>query len=194
MRVVAGLAKGRELRVPKSDKTRPTTDKVRDAIFNVVAADIEGAVVLDLFAGSGAMAIEALSRGAAEAELVEDDRDAVAVIRRNLELAGMQQRATVWPMPVHRALSKVGRQFDIIVADPPYSMPGIHELAERLSESGLLGPGGVLVLEHGKRFDAKPVYGRLVRWQEKRYGDTSVSFYVVPVDSVIAAQKEESVT
>jgi 16S rRNA (guanine966-N2)-methyltransferase len=183
MRVVAGIAKGRELRLPKSRQTRPTTDKVRDAVFNVLGSAVDDASVVDLFAGSGAMAIEALSRGADTAELVESDREACDCIRQNLDLTGLGGHATVWAMPVQRALGLLGRRFDLIILDPPYQMPGIHGLMTTLGCGGLLGGDGMVVLEHSKRFQTEVKYGSLVRWQEKRYGDTAISFYEVMTES-----------
>ena len=164
------------MRYPKTSKTRPTTDKVREAIFNVLGP-VGGTVVLDLFAGTGAMAIEALSRGAQWAEFVESDREARAVLRWNLENLGLSHQATVWAMPVCKALPKLGSTFDIVLADPPYDFGQIDEVMDLISRSDVLAPDGTMVLEHGKRFEPHEAYGKLRRRVLKRYGDTSVSIY-----------------
>jgi len=181
VRVVAGIVKGRELSAPRTTKTRPTSDKVRDAIFNVVGAATVGARVLDLYAGSGAMAIEALSRGADRADLVESDRDACAAIRGNLDLTGFTDCSTIWPIPVEGALSRLDSPFDLVLVDPPYEHAGIQALMESLGLGALLSKDGIVVLEHGKRVETRPVYGKLKRWREKRYGDTAVSFFEMNV-------------
>lgn len=173
------------MRVPRTSKTRPTSDKVREAMFNVLGVAVVNAAVLDLYAGSGALAIEALSRGAVRAVLVESDRQACAAIRSNLERVGFDSSARLHHLPVERALAEVDGPFDLVVADPPYDMPGIEEIIRGLDRQGLVAPGGIVVLEHGKRFPARAEYGKLIRWQQKRYGDTVLSFYesVDPVKS-----------
>lgn len=164
--------------MPKGTLTRPTTDKVREAIFNVLD-DIHGTQVLDLYSGTGAMAIEALSRGAAFADLVESRRIACDIIRHNLEWTGMESGAHLWCMPVRRALTRIEGTFDLVTADPPYDDPGVEQLMDNLAGGPLLSERAVVVLEHSSRLDTKPRYGRLNRRQVKRYGDTVVSFYGV---------------
>jgi 16S rRNA (guanine966-N2)-methyltransferase len=179
MRVVGGEAKGFPLKAPKTGETRPTSDKVREAIFNVVGQEVVDAEVLDLYAGSGALAIEALSRGAAHAVLVESHREACSVIRANLEKTGFATKATVWTLPVLRALPRLSSQFNLILADPPYAAAEIDEVMAVLGDGSIIAEEGNVVLEHGKRFDSRATYGKLRRWQMKRYGDTAVSFYVI---------------
>jgi 16S rRNA (guanine966-N2)-methyltransferase len=145
VRVVAGAHKGRSLVAPKGNATRPTSDRVREAIFSILAS-VEGAQVLDLFAGSGALGIEALSRGATAATFVDSASDAVAAIRQNLEYLG--QRAEVLRMPAKRALACTpitGRQYDLVFLDPPYRLAGAlgPELSQALPP--ILAPGARVV-------------------------------------------------
>lgn len=177
MRVVAGEVRGFELRAPEGHETRPTSDKVRDAIFNVLAAEVVDASVLDLYAGSGAMAIEALSRGAASADLVESRPTACAVIRANLTKTHFEARSRVWCEPVSRFLSSVWSVYDLVTVDPPYQSPDTHRVMERLGRLGAFSPDATVALEHSKRFDAHETYGKLKRCRIKHYGDTMVSFY-----------------
>ncbi len=175
MRIIAGLAGGRRLEVPKTG-TRPTSDRVREALFSALAADpgLEGAAVLDLCAGSGALGLEALSRGAAHALFVESDRRAAAVLRRNvagLRLPGAHVRAA----PAAAVLSgPADRPYDVVLIDPPYDTTGA-EVAGWLTAAathGWLAEGAVVVVERAARSGdlawPEPLHG--VR--ERRYGDT----------------------
>lgn len=167
VRVVAGDLRGRRIEAPISEATRPTTDKVREAVFNALGSMgvIDGARVLDLFAGTGAMGIEALSRGADECIFVEKDRDALRILRSNIENLGLSDRSTVI---AGDAASAVGHQrdIDIVIADPPYGFTDWESLIEGVS-------AGLVVLESDK-----PI-GDIAGWEtvrEKKYGRTFVSF------------------
>lgn len=169
MRVVTGIAKGRRLVAPRGDSTRPTSDLVREAIFNTLGShlDLEGVRVADLFAGTGALGIEALSRGARSAEFVDADRAAVAAIRQNLAATGLEG-GVVHRSDVSRWLR--GRApdlpaFDVVFADPPYAFTGWHELLERL-------PARLAVLESDREIDPGSGW-RVLR--SKRYGSTVVT-------------------
>jgi 16S rRNA (guanine966-N2)-methyltransferase len=179
VRVVAGTVKGFELKVPRGAGTRPTSDKVRDAVFNVLGESVLDARVLDLFAGTGALSIEALSRGAAEAVLVESWRQACNIINANLEKTRFTADTSILCMSVSRSLTSLEGQFDLILLDPPYAFPDIHLVMETLGQGHLIADHGQVVLEHGKRFESRDAYGKLRRRQFKRYGDTAVSFYEI---------------
>jgi 16S rRNA (guanine966-N2)-methyltransferase len=168
MRVVAGSHRGRTLHAPKGRSTRPTSDRVREAVFSVLG-DVEGAVVLDLFAGSGALGIEALSRGAAHATFVDSDERAVAAVRRNLDDLGLGA-------DVHRrdALAFLGSAkgpFDLVFVDPPYS--SAPRLEERLSQllPAVLAGNGRIVTESDKR---APLELGIALDFERDYGDTRI--------------------
>jgi len=172
MRVVAGDFKGRTLHAPKGRSTRPTSDKVREAIFSVLG-DVDGVNVLDLFAGSGALGVEALSRGAASATFVDDDEQAVAAIRRNLDAMG----ATT--TDVHRRdalafLEHAAARYDLVFIDPPYS--SAPHLAERLTEllPVVLSEGARIVTEQNKR---TPLQIDMPLEFERDYGDTRIRIH-----------------
>jgi 16S rRNA (guanine966-N2)-methyltransferase len=160
-------------------ETRPTSDKVREAIFDMLAGEIEGTRVLDLFAGTGALAIEALSRGAESAVLVERRPAACAVIRANLRHTRFEEQAEVLCMPAERALSASQEPFDLILLDPPYAYPGLDGIMEAVSGASVIGDDTVVVFEHSPRFAVREWYGRLERRRQRVYGDTAVSIFDV---------------
>jgi len=183
MRVIAGHLKGRRLRAPRGYGVRPTSDKVKGALFNIVGERIAGARVLDLFAGTGGVGIEALSRGAAHVLFVEDDPDAKAVLSANLAACGLSKpQAETWARGgVSSLLSHLKRHhvdpYDFVFADPPYR----HAPATRLLRPFLGGlalkPDGWLVIEH-HRFDAPTApEGSMTHIRDCRYGETVLTFY-----------------
>ena len=172
MRVIAGIHGGRRLVSPAGTDTRPTADRVREALFSILGpARVEGARVLDLFAGSGALGIEALSRGAAEATFVDCDPRAIRAIRANLETLGLE--AEVVRADWRRA-PRGARQYDLLFLDPPYRHA--ERLAPELSEAmeGLLDPGGTLVTESDR---SAPLDLDMPLRDERRYGDTLIRFH-----------------
>lgn len=186
MRIVAGSAKGRALKGPRSAAIRPTADRVRESVFNILGQWLDGQRVLDLFAGTGALGLEALSRGASEAVLVDSGREAVSLCRENAEALGFTAQVRVVPSPVERALEQLQRQgerFDLIFADPPYAAKAAARTLELAQP--LLSPGGACVVEHDKREDLPGEVGRLSRVDERAFGDTRVSFFrfLDPVES-----------
>ncbi|MEJ5255777.1 MAG: 16S rRNA (guanine(966)-N(2))-methyltransferase RsmD [Acidimicrobiales bacterium] len=173
MRVVAGSARGRRLVVPAGRDVRPTSDRVREAVFNALHSlgAIEGARVLDLFAGSGALAIEALSRGARQAVLVERDRRAREAIGQNLSATGFAGQAEVVAGDAESYLARAPGRFDLVLADPPYVYDGWPSLLAAIA--GVLDPGGVVVVESDREVPLPP--GWDVE-RVKRYGGTLVMF------------------
>lgn len=179
MRIIAGTAKGRVLKMPQGD-VRPTADRVKESMFNALGQWMDGEVVLDLFAGAGSLGLEALSRGAREATFVERDRTVLAVLRQNIEELGFARVSTVMPLPVERAIPKLaaaGRRFSLVFADPPYARHVLLPVVEAIDGSGILQPKGRLVLEHDKREELPGRIGALERGDERRYGDTVVSYF-----------------
>ena len=177
LRVIGGELGGRPLVAPHGHKTRPTSGRVREALFSILG-DLEGAHVLDLYAGSGALAIEALSRGAARAVLVERDRAALGSIGDNLSRLGVAGRAKVLPVRVSAAHALLaGEPFDLVLCDPPWTEveQAARELA-RLAGAGLVAPGGRVALEHAARGAAPSVAG-LETFDRRAWGDTAVSLY-----------------
>jgi 16S rRNA (guanine966-N2)-methyltransferase len=175
VRVVAGVYGGRRLVAPAGDATRPTSDRVREALFSVLGASVEGARVLDLYAGSGALGIEALSRGAAEAVFVDRARPAIEAIRANLDALGIE--AVVQRMPARTALRTAadrGEAYDLVFLDPPYRHAA--ELGRELSEAlpAVLAPGARVVSESDRR---EPLALELRLTDERRYGDTVIRIH-----------------
>lgn len=175
MRIVAGTARGRALLAPRGRGTRPTSDKVRGAVFNVLGQFFEGGAVLDLYAGSGALALEALSRGFERASCVESDREAAEVIRRNAEGCGFAQRVEIRREAVEVSLRRApSATFALAFLDPPYEMG--PELA--LSHlSSWLAPGATAVAEHHVRRPPLERYGALLLAERREYGETGISIY-----------------
>jgi 16S rRNA (guanine966-N2)-methyltransferase len=186
MRVIAGSLKGRRLKAPTWDGLRPTSDKLRETLFNILAPRIAGATVLDGFAGTGAVGIEALSRGATRVTFVESDRRAQTLIDENLAHCGVENGYAIIRATVARAIVQLDAAafgpyelFDIVWLDPPYDEPPGPVLA---AADVLIAPGGLLVLEHARRVPAPDTAGRLVRVRQVTSGDSTLSFYELKTD------------
>jgi 16S rRNA (guanine(966)-N(2))-methyltransferase RsmD len=193
VRVIAGALKGRRLKAPTWDGLRPTSDKLRETLFNILAPRIAGARVLDGFAGTGAIGIEALSRGAAHVTFIERDRRAQALIADNLAHCGVTDGYVMIRASVSRALADLRAEpFDIMIFDPPYDhQPGARGVAGDPGDPGnpgnidavlaaaadRLAPNGLLVLEHARRHAAPESAGRVVRTRQVVSGDSTLSFY-----------------
>ncbi len=178
MRVASGRAKGTQLRVPPGRLVRPTTSLTKEAVFcSLETTAARWHRVLDLFAGSGALGIEALSHYAQWADFVERSRRCCDVIRLNLEKAGFRDKAHVYCCSVGKALGFLSDEYDIVFMDPPYSEPSVSGLLATLAGSLLLGKGAMVVVCHANRFPLDSDYDgvRLVR--QRHYGDTFVSMY-----------------
>lgn len=173
-RIVAGTAGGRRLAVPPGDRTRPTSDRAREAMFGTLAAllDLDGVRVLDLFAGSGAVGLEAVSRGAAAALLVESDARAAATARDNARALGLSDRVTVRRDRVGRVLAGEPGAYDLVFADPPYALADaeLAALLHRLTE-GWLAPGAVLAVERSSRGPGLAWPEGVEALKERRYGE-----------------------
>ena len=175
MRVVAGTHRGRVLKAPKGEQTRPTSDRVREALFSILADSVEQASVLDLFAGSGALGIEALSRGAASATFVDNAHAAIAAIGDNLETLGLA--GEVLRMPALRALActpVVDRQYDLVFIDPPYRLASALGPELSVALEPVLSPSARVVTESDRR---EPLALELPLQLERRYGDTLIRIH-----------------
>ena len=171
MRIIAGELKGRRLKTPTWDGLRPTSDKLRETLFNVVAARVPGARVLDHYAGTGAIGIEALSRGAAHVTFVDRDPRARHLIEENLRHCGVEDRYVIIRTPQ----SLPAASMDLAVLDPPYDEP---DLTVAIAAAELLiAPGGMLVLEHARRRPAPEQAGRLRLSRDLVSGDSALAFY-----------------
>ncbi|MGA2851702.1 MAG: 16S rRNA (guanine(966)-N(2))-methyltransferase RsmD [Terracidiphilus sp.] len=184
MRIIAGSHRSRTLQAPAGLSTRPTSDRLRETLFNVLAPRIAGAAFLDLYAGSGAVGIEAMSRGAARVEFVERAPAALAVLRGNLAKLGVTAGFRIHGGSVGTVLRRMkpeaGLAFDVVFLDPPYDAAPEYEIAMRIvggSEGGLLAPGAVVIAEHRKKERLEDRYGTLGRTRLLEQGDAGLSFY-----------------
>lgn len=177
MRVITGSAGGRRLNELKGYDTRPTTDKVKEALFSAIQFEIEGRDVLDLFAGTGQLGIEALSRGARSAVFVEKRRDAAKLVEDNLALTRLAERAQVRCGDALGYLGALSRKFDIVFLDPPYAEELLERALTQIAEFDILNPDGIIVAESplDKTLPALPSPYRLAK--EYRYGKIKVTIY-----------------
>jgi 16S rRNA (guanine(966)-N(2))-methyltransferase RsmD len=183
VRVIAGSLKGRRLKTPTWEGLRPTSDKLRETLFNILAPRMDGARVLDGYAGTGAVGIEALSRGAARVTFVEQDRRAEALIAGNLAHCGLAEGYAIIRASATRALADLSAKeaaFDLILLDPPYGERDDRIAAVLAQAAGVVAPGGVIVLEHARIRPAPASAGRLPRTREVTSGDSALAFYACP--------------
>lgn len=177
MRIIAGTARGRKIEAPEGKNTRPTLDRVRENLFNILQMKIRGSRILDLFAGSGALSIEALSRGAESATLVDSDRNANRIQKKNLESLGFAGQAEVMLRDWKQAAAELirdGRQYDLVFLDPPYRMTDLRDVFTTLEK--LLGDDGLVVLEHEAK--AEVTAGEAFTETDRRqWGYCGISFY-----------------
>lgn len=180
MRVTTGSAKGRNLKGPPSSGTRPMSDKIRQAVFSALASlGVEPDRVLDLYAGTGAIGIEALSRGANHADFVEMTAPAAAVIRENLERTQLSERGAVYRQSVQSYLHRKTTPYDLLILDPPYRDESIPETLRQLSESALVQSGTVVVLGHWPRLELPEQIGRLQLLKRRCHGDSCFSIFEI---------------
>lgn len=180
MRVISGSARGRRLKGPPSSATRPMADKIKGALFNMLMSlGVEPVRVLDLYAGTGNIGIEALSRGANRADFVDQGRDQCAVIRENLATTGFAEVGRVLQVPVQTFIKTARETYDFVILDPPYAAPDIVETLELLAESALVEPGSIVVLGHWPRLELPDTIGRLECLRHRCHGDSCFSVYEV---------------
>ena len=177
-RISGGSKRGHKLRTYGGVGLRPTSEKVRSAIFSLIGPEsVIGAKVLDLYAGTGALGIEALSRGADTVEFVESNPKTCGYIRRNVEDFGFAERTRITRGRVERVIGTLRTRFNLVLADPPYRSDPWEELLEGLQKGSILEEGAIVVAEHASRHEMADSYGDLSIWKRRRYGDTTVSLY-----------------
>ena len=193
MRIISGVLGGRRLKAPRGSGTRPTSDRVREALF-MALEPLAGLSVVDLFAGTGALGIEALSRGALQAAFVESDRDARRILEANLESFGLLDRAAVWPLELPRGLKRIADVLaaaDLVLLDPPYGGEQARATLAALGAAGALRAGTRVVAEHHHRDELPERAGSLRRARQRRYGETVVSTYEVAPEHAPEAAEEK---
>jgi 16S rRNA (guanine(966)-N(2))-methyltransferase RsmD len=185
MRVIGGTARGRRLLAPRGLDTRPTSDKVKEALFSILAGMLgpfDGSAVLDIFAGTGSLGIEAVSRGADRAVFIDAGREAAAVITKNLETTGFADRGRVFVQDFRAAITRLeraGEKFQIAFLDPPYGKGLLAKGLEQLGESTLLDEGAVVVAELSSREEIETAFGSLRQCDRRVYGDTALTFFTM---------------
>ena len=178
MRIISGTARGRSLAAPAGMNTRPTQDYVRESLFNIIRWDVQDARVLDLFAGTGALSLEALSRGAAHAVMIDMDRAACDAIRKNMETTKLSGSCRLISRDYRQAadqLAREGAKFDIVFIDPPYRMENTGEMCAALYDKGLLSDAFLIVVEH-RRGMAPLLDERFEAFDLRKYGETEITF------------------
>ncbi len=193
LRVMGGGRRGFPLASPRGLDLRPTSGRVREALFDILGDLVVGSRFLDLYAGTGAVGIEALSRGAARCLFLERDRAAVAMIRRNLETCGFTARGEVIAGSLPAALGRLprGERYDLVFLDPPYEDRSVAGTLEGLGDGAGLAPGSRVILEHRKSWEPQESPGRLTRVRSVRYGDSVLSFFVPRAVPAATGQRED---
>ncbi|MCB7512782.1 MAG: 16S rRNA (guanine(966)-N(2))-methyltransferase RsmD [Clostridiales bacterium] len=177
MRVITGTARGRRLNELKGKETRPTTDRVKEGIFNIIQFDIEGRRVLDLFGGTGQLGIECLSRGAAHATFVDARTDAVKLIRENLAVTALANRATVLTADYATVLSGAVEKYDLVFLDPPYETKLLERSLELISQFDILREHGIIICESPQEKSLPDLSAPYGKYREYRYGKIKVTVY-----------------
>lgn len=175
MRIIAGIHRGRPLAAPKTEKIRPTADRVKCAIFSMISDEIRDANVLDLFCGSGALGLETLSRGANFCTFIDKNREAIALVTQNIERLNLAEKSVCVNEPAESFIAKTDEKFDIILLDPPYFDDNAYKILENLKK--VLNSGAIVVAEHAKVVDLPDKIGDLYRIKHKIYGTVAVSVY-----------------
>jgi len=180
VRIIAGVSKGRKLHPLKGIAIRPTADHLRESIFNILAGYVEGAVVLDLFAGTGSLGMEALSRGAASCVFVDSSRKAVELLNRNILTCGLQEQCTILKRDVLRGLNfliATGHTFDLVFMDPPYNRGYVEQTLRLLGDCKCIANGGYIIVEHSRHETLSRKTAHFEQSSERQYGKSLVSFY-----------------
>ncbi len=189
MRVISGTARGRRLASFKGERIRPTADRVKEALFNIITSnfgDLDGKLVLDLFSGTGNLGIEALSRGAEKAVFVDENPKSVSILKKNIDICGFADRSEIVISPVEhgiKLLSRKGKRFDLVFMDPPYEKGLIEKTLNEIISDGILDDNALVIAEHSLRERPSEEYDGLTLTDRRKYGDTEISFYSFTVET-----------
>ena len=180
MRVISGKVRGLKLDTPKNDDVRPTTDRVKESLFNIINPYVIDSNVLDLFAGTGSLGIECLSRGALSATFVDVSKDSINIVKSNVKKARVENESTILNSDFKTAIDRLNvqnKKFDIIFMDPPYYKNMFIDALSNIDNSDLLSEDGIIVVEHDTKDKFIDKIGRLEKSKEKKYGNTTLTFY-----------------
>lgn len=180
MRIITGTAKGFKLKTPRGLDVRPTGDRVKESVFSILTPHIRQAEILDLFAGTGNLGLEALSRGAKSAVFVDNASTSLSIVKENANHTGLAEWASYVKADVYKSLERFhmeGRQFDIIFCDPPYNKGHVNAVLTKLDEIPLLKPEGIFVLEHSRHESITKIGINIQLFRQEAYGETVVSFF-----------------
>lgn len=180
MRVISGKARGLKLNTPKNQDVRPTTDRVKENLFNMINSYIMDSNVLDLFAGTGSLGIECLSRGAKNCVFVDISKESISIVKSNIKKARVDNESVVLNADFKDAVSRLQVQknkFDIIFMDPPYYKEMFVDALQKIDNAELLNEEGIIVVEHDTKDDLPDIIGRLEKTKDKKYGNTTLTFY-----------------
>ncbi len=180
MRVISGKARGLKLNTPKNDDVRPTTDRVKESLFNMINSYIMDSEILDLFAGTGSLGIECLSRGANQCIFVDNSKESINIVKSNIKKARVENESIVLNLDFKSAinsLSSKNKQFDVIFMDPPYYKNMFSDALSAVDNNNLLKEDGIIVVEHDTVDKFPDNMGRLYKSREKKYGNTTLTFY-----------------
>ncbi len=178
MRIIAGNNKGRKLNTPRDNQVRPTTDKVKEALFSIIQNHVYGAVVCDLFAGTGTLGLEALSRGATRCYFGDHAGESVKLVKDNVALCKEERNAIIVHGDFLRTLDRIDEKVDIFLLDPPYDKDLLEKAIIAIDEKGLLAKDGIVVAEHTKDVVLPETLGGLEKKKEKRYGTVVLSIFM----------------
>jgi len=177
MRIISGEYRGRKLESPKNNDVRPTTDKVKEAMFSILMPYLDNACCLDLFSGTGGLGLEAISRGAAFCVFCDNDRASIALTKENIKKCGAELKARVIQGDYMKALERADEKFDIILIDPPYGAGLYEKCLTSIEKLDLLDDEGIIIVEHEKNVELPISVGKYSRIKEKKYGTTILSLY-----------------
>ncbi|WP_250673304.1 16S rRNA (guanine(966)-N(2))-methyltransferase RsmD [Paraclostridium ghonii] len=180
MRVISGKARGLKLNTPKNEDVRPTTDRVKESLFNIINGYIIDGEVLDLFAGTGSLGIECLSRGSSKCVFVDLNKSSIDIVKSNIKKARVEANSEVMNTDFKSAIEKVKNnsyKFDVIFMDPPYYKDMFIDALEKVEHSNILKEDGVIVVEHDTKHEFPKNVGRLIKSRNKKYGNTTLTFY-----------------
>lgn len=184
MRVISGTCRGMRLMAPSGNSTRPTSDRVKEALFNIISSrfSFENAIVLDICAGTGSLGIEVLSRGAASCSFVENDRKVLGLLEKNISDPRIKSLSEIFAMDAIKALSlfaRAGRKYDMVFFDPPYDSDLYVSVPVALSSRGILASDALFVAECSRRNSLPEAFGQLIKYDRRVYGDTALEFFTL---------------